>query len=155
MQPTPDYYDLLGIEPDASDADIRAGHMRATSYWHPDRNKSPDALSMMQQVNAARDTLLNPTRKRSYNDSSLVYQEWRKRSGRAGDSKANRTRTTTGNTSSSSRKKPPPNAGSSSRKKPPPNAGSSSGSNTPPRPPASSKHGGSTFDTNIPLIVVI
>jgi mono/diheme cytochrome c family protein len=79
MPPTPDYYYLLGIEPDASDVDIRAAHMRAASYWHPDRNKSPDALSMMQHVNSARDTLLNPSRRRTYNLSSLVYQKWQER----------------------------------------------------------------------------
>ena len=134
MPPTPDYYDLLGIEPDASDADIHAGFMRAASYWHPDRNKSPEALSMMQHVNAARDTLLNPTGKRSYNTSSRVYQNWLKKSSSKGSSSK------TGNSSRGNR------AGSAS------NAGSSSGSNRPPRPPATSDH---WVSRNIPFIVVI
>ena len=80
MPETPDYYELLGINPDASNADINAGFKRAAQYWHPDRNKSPNALSMMQHVTSARTTLLNAKSKRIYNGSSRVYQEWIRRS---------------------------------------------------------------------------
>ena len=76
MPDAPDYYELLGIAPDASDEEIRAAHRRAANYWHPDRNKSPDAAVMMRHVNNARDTLLSATRKQAYNLTSRVYQKW-------------------------------------------------------------------------------
>ncbi len=76
MPDAPDYYELLGIAPDASDEEIRAAHRRAANYWHPDRNKSPDAGVMMRHVNSARDTLLSASKKQAYNLTSRVYQKW-------------------------------------------------------------------------------
>ena len=76
MPDAPDYYELLGIAPDASDEEIRAAHRRAANYWHPDRNKSPDAAVMMRHVNNARDTLLDASKKQTYNRASRVYQQW-------------------------------------------------------------------------------
>jgi curved DNA-binding protein CbpA len=76
MPDAPAYYELLGIAPDASDEEIRAAHRRAANYWHPDRNKSPDAVVMMRHVNNARDVLLNASKKQAYNLTSRVYQKW-------------------------------------------------------------------------------
>ena len=67
MAGIPDYYELLGIAPDAGDEEIRAAHRRAAGYWHPDRNRSPNAAEMMRHVNAARDTLLSPSKRQEYN----------------------------------------------------------------------------------------
>ena len=88
MPGTPDYYELLGIPPDASDDDIRSAHRRAAVYWHPDRNKSPNAAEMMRHVNGARDTLLSATKKRDYNQSSSVYQDSRRQRSEAGRARA-------------------------------------------------------------------
>ncbi len=75
MPEAPDYYELLGIDPDAGDDDVRAAHRRAASYWHPDRNQAPNASSMMRHVNNARDTLLSASKRRDYNLESRAYQQ--------------------------------------------------------------------------------
>jgi hypothetical protein len=61
-----DFYALLGISPNASSEDIEAAYRRAAIYWHPDRNKSPNAAEMMRLVNEARAILNDPTERAAY-----------------------------------------------------------------------------------------
>ena len=59
-------YELLGIAHDASFEEIEAAYRRAAQYWHPDRNKSPNASKMIRLVNNARSTLMDPERRAEY-----------------------------------------------------------------------------------------
>lgn len=65
------HYELLGIEPTASPENIRASYLRAIAFYHPDRNKSKDAIEMTQLLNEAYDTLKDPRKKNDY-DSMLL-----------------------------------------------------------------------------------
>jgi len=61
-----DYYELLGIDATANQEDIEAGYRRAAQYWHPDRNKAPNASQMMGTINEARDVLADEDRRAEY-----------------------------------------------------------------------------------------
>jgi curved DNA-binding protein CbpA len=64
-----DYYAILGIEPDASPAAIRAAYREAVLRTHPD-HAGPDAAADFQEVVEAYAVLSNPDRRREY-DSTL------------------------------------------------------------------------------------
>lgn len=46
---------ILGVEPDADEAAIRAAHRRLVTALHPDKGGSAE---LTRRINAARDTLL-------------------------------------------------------------------------------------------------
>lgn len=48
-----DPYQELGLAPDSSDAEVKAAWRRLSARWHPDRNKSPQALRKIQRINRA------------------------------------------------------------------------------------------------------
>jgi hypothetical protein len=58
-------YDLLGVAPDASAADVRAAYRRAARAHHPDRH-GEQAATRMAAVNAAWEVLGDPRRRAEY-----------------------------------------------------------------------------------------
>lgn len=46
-------YQVLGLDPGASDAQLKAAWRRLVAAWHPDRNAARDAGSRMQNINKA------------------------------------------------------------------------------------------------------
>jgi curved DNA-binding protein CbpA len=81
-----DLYDLLGIAPNASSEDIQAAYLRAAAYWHPDRNKSENALEMMVRVNEARSKLTDSTKRAVYDQDR--GQGFRQQPGPSGSQRA-------------------------------------------------------------------
>lgn len=69
------HYALLGISPQADEATIRQAYRRAMRRVHPDRQRAPEAqaraTAQAQEINQARDVLLDPLRRADY-DRSLV-----------------------------------------------------------------------------------
>lgn len=61
-----EYYDILGVERDASEADIKKAFRRKARQLHPDVNKAPDAEEQFKQLNEAYDCLSDPNKKRMY-----------------------------------------------------------------------------------------
>ncbi|TMD97566.1 MAG: J domain-containing protein [Chloroflexi bacterium] len=43
-----DYYFVLGVPPDATEAELHAAWRRQLKYWHPDRGNHPDALGPVE-----------------------------------------------------------------------------------------------------------
>ena len=62
----PDYYEVLGIEPDAAAADVKRGYHEQAQRWHPDVCRESDAVSRMQLINEAYAVLRNPTLRATY-----------------------------------------------------------------------------------------
>ena len=62
----PDFYAVLGVGFDATEAELRAAWRTAVKKWHPDRNPSPEAHSMMARINEAWEVLGNPERRAEY-----------------------------------------------------------------------------------------
>jgi len=52
-------YQVLGLQPDASEDDIKKTYRRLAMEWHPDRNKSPEAEQKIKEINEAFDYLTN------------------------------------------------------------------------------------------------
>ncbi len=61
-----DYYEVLGVERGASDADIKRAFRRLAQQWHPDVNKEPEADARFKEVNEAYQVLSDPQRRQSY-----------------------------------------------------------------------------------------
>ncbi len=72
-----DYYDILGVSPDASMDEIRRAYRQEALKWHPDRNKDANAPRMMQLINQAWEVLSNRERRE-------VYDRERERQARSG-----------------------------------------------------------------------
>ena len=50
---TTDAYKELGLDPSADDAQVKAQWRRLVSRWHPDRNRTSEALLRIQRINKA------------------------------------------------------------------------------------------------------
>ena len=62
-----DYYDVLGVDKSASDTVIKSAYRKLALAWHPDRNKSPEAETKFKEINEAYEVLINPEKRRNYN----------------------------------------------------------------------------------------
>jgi curved DNA-binding protein CbpA len=67
MQSERDYYEILGIAPDASAGEIKEAYHRRAFQCHPDRNrKSEEANKIMKEINEAYAVLSDPIKRREY-----------------------------------------------------------------------------------------
>jgi curved DNA-binding protein CbpA len=67
MQSERDYYEILGIEPDASAEEVKRAYHRLAFQYHPDRNrKSQESHKKMEEINEAYAALSAPIRRREY-----------------------------------------------------------------------------------------
>ncbi len=68
-----DYYSVLQVHQDAEPDIIQSAYKRLCLKYHPDVNKSPDALCQMQRINEAYAVLSDPARRQRY------HSHWQKR----------------------------------------------------------------------------
>ncbi len=60
------YYEILGVSEDATFEEIRAAFRQRAREFHPDVNKSPDAVDRMQEVNEAYEVLRDEEQRTAY-----------------------------------------------------------------------------------------
>ena len=61
-----DYYDVLGVKRGASDADIKRAYRKLARKYHPDVNKSPDAIDKFKEATEAYEVLSDREKRRMY-----------------------------------------------------------------------------------------
>ena len=62
-----DYYDVLGIEKNATETEIKKAYRKLSMKYHPDKNKEKDATDKFKEIQEAYD-VLSDTNKRSQYD---------------------------------------------------------------------------------------
>jgi molecular chaperone DnaJ len=62
-----DYYEVLGIDRDASDEEIRRAFRRLAFKYHPDHNRDEQAAEEFKAVNEAYEILSDPDKRAAYN----------------------------------------------------------------------------------------
>jgi molecular chaperone DnaJ len=61
-----DYYEILGVERNASNDDLKAAFRRLARQYHPDVNKAPDAEERFKEINEAYAILSDADRRAAY-----------------------------------------------------------------------------------------
>jgi curved DNA-binding protein len=61
-----DYYEVLGVKPDAKDAEIKSAYRRLARKFHPDVSKESGAEEKFKAVNEAYEALKEPARRKAY-----------------------------------------------------------------------------------------
>ncbi len=63
-----DYYEILEVSQDATAEEIHQAYRLLAIKWHPDRNKGPDAVRKMQEINEAYVVLKNKLSRELYDN---------------------------------------------------------------------------------------
>ncbi len=63
-----DYYDILGVKPEATEAEIKAAYRKLARKYHPDKNKDAGAEEKFKAINEANEVLRDKEKRRAYDE---------------------------------------------------------------------------------------
>lgn len=68
-----DYYAILGVSRESAEEEIRRAYRRQALEWHPDRRPGdPHAAERFREISEAYAVLINPARRREYDEASRI-----------------------------------------------------------------------------------
>ena len=68
------YYDILGLEREASAAEIKQAYRRLARKYHPDVSKEKDAEERFKELGEAYEALKDPQRRRAYDELGVHWR---------------------------------------------------------------------------------
>ena len=61
-----DYYEVLGVDRKATDADIKKAYKKMALKYHPDKNKEANAEEKFKEIAEAYDILITPEKRSTF-----------------------------------------------------------------------------------------
>jgi DnaJ-class molecular chaperone len=71
---TQNHYEVLGVNQDANENEVRKAYRSLSLKYHPDRNPSEEAGELFRKINEANEVLSDPEKRKKY-DHDLKYGE--------------------------------------------------------------------------------
>src|SRR5574344_857563 len=60
------FYEILGVDKNASQEDIKSAYFKLAKKYHPDVNKAPEAATKFKEINEAYSCLSDPDKRKNY-----------------------------------------------------------------------------------------
>ena len=77
-----DYYQILGVSPEADNKEIKKVYKELAKKYHPDKNAGDKAAEeKFKEVSEAYHAIAEPANRKKYDDLRRNYQQWQKRGG--------------------------------------------------------------------------
>lgn len=81
-----DYYEILGVDKNASEKEIKAAYRKLARQYHPDVNPNdPQAEARFKEINEAHEVLADSEKRAKYDQLGADWQRWQRSGGQPGD----------------------------------------------------------------------
>lgn len=80
-----DYYNILGVDRDADEQEIKRAYRKLALKYHPDKNPDdPNAEERFKEINEAYEVLGDPEKRAKYDQLGSSYRQWQQAGGQPG-----------------------------------------------------------------------